>query len=160
VPPYIVVFDVTSMASPKSDSTSRPSLMRSTFCGVTSRWMIPTAWMAASPAHSARASSNRSASGRSLASGVSSSCRSPIPVASSMVMNQWPSAWPSSNTRQTLGCRIARATFTSRARRLIQLRSRARSGLRILSAIGSPSTRSQALNTWPLPPSPMLASIW
>ena len=47
---------------------------------------------------------------------------------------------------------MARATFTSRASRLIQLLSRARSGRRILTAICSPSTWSEARWTVPLPP--------
>ena len=37
VPPWMLVLSLASVASPKSDSTSRPSPMRSMFCGVRSR---------------------------------------------------------------------------------------------------------------------------
>ena len=43
VPPWTLVFSPASVARPKSESTSRPSPMRSRFCGVRSRWTIPAA---------------------------------------------------------------------------------------------------------------------
>jgi hypothetical protein len=92
-----VVLASFSMARPKSEITRRPSIILSTFCGVTSRWMIPTAWMAANPAQIARASASRSASGRRGRGDVSSfpsatssrsNARRLPPAASSIVTNQ------------------------------------------------------------------------
>ena len=69
------------MARPKSEITSRPSLIRSTFCGVTSRWMMPTAWIAASPAQRARASTRRSASGRRVRASARRAAAAAAPIA-------------------------------------------------------------------------------
>ena len=42
VPPRTLVpLSCVSIARPKSDSTTRPSPIRSRFCGVRSRWTIP-----------------------------------------------------------------------------------------------------------------------
>jgi hypothetical protein len=107
----------------------------------------------------ARTSAIRSPSGRrAIAPELISSRNEPCEV-SSMIRKTWPSACAKSKTRQTLGWWICRASLTSRASRSAQIRSPVYSARTILMATASPSVRSSASATTPMPPRPITLRI-
>ena len=86
--------------------------------------------------------------------------RAAIPFsASSITRNARPSACSKSNTRQTFGCWICRASFTSRASRVAHTRWPTSSARTILIATSCRRSRSCARTTTPEPPRPMIFSI-
>ncbi len=147
-----------SVASPKSDSTRRPSPRRSTFSGLTSRWMMPASWMAPRPLVIASASCSRWSSVRSAALPLRRSSRSD-PSASSITRKRSSPLVCRSNTRQTCAWFSARATRSSRVNSCISAGCAARSERSSFTATGTPASSSRARSTYPVAPWPISPSI-
>ena len=139
-----------SRASPKSVTTIRPSRLRSTLCGLKSRWTMPAAWAAASPRPAATNASTIAAVGRRSARSHSAS---DSPWISSIATKSRPPAVPTSWTVTTLGWdsrAIARASRSSRSlASVVAIAPRS-----TLSAIRRSRSGSNAAWTTPIAPAP------
>ncbi len=144
-------------AMPKSVTTTRPSLPRSTLSGLRSRCTTPAACAPASP--SAMATPTATARPTEKAPSRASAAESDSPSTYSMVRNFSPSCSPMSNTRATFWWVTRRASLASRRKRS-RIPGVESSSRRItLSATISSSSRSRARYTVPMPPAPTSARI-
>ena len=85
-------------------------------------------------------------------------CASDRPSTSSIVRHARPSSTWRSKTRHTFGCVTSRARRTSRRRRSSRSDAEAMGSASTLSATRSPSSRSDAAKTTPMPPRPISTS--
>ena len=146
-------------ARPKSMITTRGALAPGTIitlAGLRSRCTTPSACAAESPSSSSR--NTRSAWSAGRPASLSSRAASVCPASSSMVRNTRGAAWlrssSSSWTRQTLRCATRRASWISRLNRARAWSPVMKLAAMALTATSTPSCRSRAAHTSPMPPRP------